>query len=213
MKKLMTFVLAAALALPAFSQSYHPSYALTQRYDRTNTEHYFGLRLGLNTASVGSDDVDLDYGARTGLNLGLVYGIQLTNTAPVWLELGVSYSEKGGKIMDKGRDFKMRQTYLELPVICKYSFAATDECFVAPFIGGYLAVGVAGKMKDYTNRIVYKTFDTFSRFDGGLRLGCGVEYQMIYAELGMEFGVANISKDEFASAHNQNFFVNVGVNF
>lgn len=213
MKKIMTLILAAALAIPALGQSYGSSYGRTQRYDRTNTEHYFGLRLGLNIASVGSDDADLDYTTRTGLGLGLVYGVQLTNTAPVWLEFGLGYSEKGGNISDKGNDVKMRLSYLELPIVCKYSFAATDDCYVVPFVGGYLATGIAGKIKDYESRTVYKSFDTFERFDGGLRLGCGVEYQMLYAELGMEFGLADISKDEFASASTQNFFINVGVNF
>lgn len=213
MKKIMTLIMAAALALPALGQSYRLSYSKTQRYDHTNTEHYFGLRLGMNAASVSSDDIDMDYTTRTGLSLGFAYGIQLTNTAPVWLELGFNYSEKGGNITDKGNSIKMRLTYFEVPVVCKYSFDLENDFFIQPFVGGYLSLGVAGKRKDYIDRIVYKSFDTFERFDGGLRFGCGVEYQMLYAELGMEFGLSDISKDDFASAYNQNFFINVGVNF
>ena len=213
MKKLITLILAATLALPALGQSYGASHARTQRYDRTSTEHYFGLRLGMNVASVGSDEVFLDYTARTGLNLGFVYGVQLTNTAPVWLELGLSYSEKGGLNSGKGENIKMRMTYLEVPLVCKYSFEVSDDFYVQPFVGGYLSVGVAGRIKDYNNRVASSTYDTFNRFDGGLRFGCGAEYQMLYAELGMAFGLADISKDDFSSATTQNFFINVGVNF
>jgi hypothetical protein len=36
---------------------------------------------------------------------------------------------------------------------------------------------------------------------------------MVYAEIGFDFGIANICDDDFASARNQNFFINVGVNF
>ena len=213
MKKLMTLMLAAVLALPVLGQSYGPAYARTARYDHTNTEHYYGLRLGLNTASVGSDDVDMDYTTRTGLNFGFVYGVQLTNTAPVWLELGINYSEKGGTISTMDDNIKMRMTYLELPIVCKYAFDLENDVYIQPFIGGYLSVGVAGKIKDFNNRVAYDSYDTFNRFDGGLRLGCGAEYQMLYAEIGMAFGLADISKDDFSSAHTQNFFVNIGVNF
>ena len=213
MKKLMTIVLAVILAIPALGQSYSPAYARTARYDHTNTERYYGLRLGLNTASVGSDDVAMDYTTRTGLSFGFVYGVQLTNTAPVWLELGISYSEKGGVISEKTDNIKMRTTYLEMPVVCKYSFDLENDVYIQPFVGGYLALGVAGKIKDYKSRVAYDSYDTFNRFDGGLRLGCGVEYQMLYAEAGMEFGLADISKDDFSSARTQNFFLNIGVNF
>ena len=206
MKKLMTMILAAMLSLPVFSQ-YGPV------YDQNTPEHYFGLRLGLNTASVNSGDVAMDYTTRAGLSLGFICGIQLSSTTPVWLETGFSYSEKGGNMSERHSNIKMRLTYLELPIVCKYSFAVGDDCFVLPFVGGYLAMGVAGKMKDYANRIVYKSYDTFERFDGGLRFGCGAEYQQLYVEVGMEVGLADISKDDFASARNQNFFFNVGVNF
>ena len=36
---------------------------------------------------------------------------------------------------------------------------------------------------------------------------------MIYAEIGFDFGLANIYDDDFISARNQNLFINVGVNF
>lgn len=213
MKKLMTLILAAVLALPVVGQSYNYGYTRTSRYDHQNTDRYYGLRLGLNSASVSSDDVSLDYTARTGLNFGFVYGMQLTNTAPVWLELGLTYSEKGGIISEKNDDIKARMSYLEVPIVCKYSFDIDGDFYVQPFVGGYLALGIAGKIKDYDNRQSLSTFDTFNRFDGGLRIGCGAEYKMLYAELGMEFGLANISKDDFSSARNQNLFLNIGVNF
>ena len=82
-----------------------------------------------------------------------------------------------------------------------------------------MALGVGGKTKEYGNerldipRDSHDSFDQFNRFDGGLRIGCGAEYQMVYAEMGFDFGLANISDDEWISARNQSFFINVGVNF
>jgi hypothetical protein len=59
----------------------------------------------------------------------------------------------------------------------------------------------------------YDSFDDYNRLDGGIRIGCGAEYQMIYAEAGFDFGIANINDNDFVSARNQCFFFNVGVNF
>ena len=213
MRKIVIMMLAIVLAHPVFGQSYNYSHAKASRYGHTATDHYWGLRLGLNIASVNSDDAVLDYTARTGLNFGLVYGVQLTNTAPIWLDLGLNYSEKGGIVSEMADNIKMRMTYLQVPVVCKYSFDVDNDFYVQPFVGGYLALGIAGKIKDYNNRIACSSYDAFNRFDGGLRIGCGIEYQMLYAEVGVEFGLADISKDDFSSAYNQNFFLNVGVNF
>lgn len=86
-----------------------------------------------------------------------------------------------------------------------------------PFFGGYLACGIAGKIKDYNNREAYSSFgdedDTFNRFDGGLRFGCGVSYQMLYLEASYDLGLANVGKDRFDDARNRCFNLTVGVNF
>ena len=55
--------------------------------------------------------------------------------------------------------------------------------------------------------------DGFSRFDGGLRLGCGIEYEFLYGELAYDIGLANISHDYFDTSHTGAFFVTIGVNF
>jgi hypothetical protein len=36
---------------------------------------------------------------------------------------------------------------------------------------------------------------------------------MVYAEVGFDFGLANISTDDFSNTRNQCFFINLGVNF
>ena len=45
------------------------------------------------------------------------------------------------------------------------------------------------------------------------RLRCGVSYDVLYAEINYELGLANISHDDFAKAHNGTFNLNIGVNF
>ena len=216
MKKLFTLILLAALALPTFAQ--FSTSRQRSRYNHNDTERYYGLRLGLNIASMSSDETNFDMDSRTGLSFGGVYGFQLANHTPLWLEAGLYYSEKGGKThwvdnMGNSEKVKMRLSYLQLPVVVKYSFDVVDDLYVQPFFGGYFALGIAGQIKEYGERKSYSSFDEMNRFDGGLRLGCGVEYQMLYAELGFDFGLTNISKSDFEAVRTRNLFINVGVNF
>jgi len=209
MKKIILFTLIALLATPSFAQ--FETSRNRSRYNHDDTERYYGLRLGLNIASLSSDVADMDMDSRAGLAFGAVYGFQLANSTPIWLEAGAFYSEKGGE--SKYNNVKTRLTYLQVPVVCKYSFDIADDFYIQPFLGGYVAVGFAGKTKDYNKHESSSSYNYVNRLDGGLRIGCGVEYQMIYAEAGFDFGLANISKDDFQSVRNRCFFINVGVNF
>ncbi len=203
------------------------------RFNHSNVEQYYGLRLGLNLAAINSSTASIDMGSYAGLAIGGVYGLQLANSTPIWLEAGLFYSENGGKEDHYESIYKpangsevgytqkrtVRLMYLKTPIVIKYALDIADDLYLQPFLGGYLALGVGGKTKEYGNerfnveRTSYDSFDNFKRFDGGLRVGCGIEYQMIYAELGFDFGLANISDDEFDTARNQNLFINIGVNF
>ncbi len=183
-----------------------------ERYYREGRGNYYGLRVGLNLASISSDDLDYDSDIYAGLYFGGVVGLQLARQAPLWLELGLAYSEKGGIARIDGQRVKYRLGYLQFPIALKYDIILS-EFRIQPFLGGYLSTGVSGKTKDYRIRQSYSSYDDFNRFDGGLRLGCGVEYQMIYFEIGFDFGLANIIKDDFNTAHSRCVFLNAGVNF
>lgn len=177
----------------------------------------------MNIASLSSDNADFDMDSRAGLAFGAVYGLQLANSTPVWLEAGLFYSEKGGnmesvpfKMADDKIGFqkvKCRLSYLQIPLVVKYSFDIVDDLYIDPFLGGYLALGVGGKTKYYGEQRSISSYNAVDRFDGGLRIGCGLEYQMLYAEAGFDFGLANIGDSDFDGVHTRSFFINVGVNF
>ena len=219
-------MMAFAITMPAFAQ-FGGSRKTRDRFNHSNVEQYYGLRLGYNLASINSSDALVDLESYGGLTFGAVYGLQLANSTPIWLETGLFYSEKGGKddnkltritdkdgkINDVSQKVTTRLMYLQVPIVVKYAFDVADDFYVQPFIGGYLGLGIGGKTKHYTSRETFDSFDNFNRFDGGLRIGCGAEYQMIYAELGFDFGLANISDDDSTTARNQNLFINIGVNF
>ena len=216
-------MMAFAIAMPTFAQ-FDGSRSTKNRFNHSNVEQYYGVRLGYNLAAINSSDATADMNSYGGFTFGAVYGLQLANSTPLWLEGGLFYSEKGGKNQDfpsinkeNNKEYFQKKTtrliYLQVPIVIKYAFDVADDFYIQPFLGGYLAVGLGGKTKLYDDKHSYDSFDDYNRLDGGIRLGCGVEYQMIYAEMGFDFGIANIHDNDFVSARNQNFFVNIGVNF
>lgn len=226
MKKFLpTIILGLLLALPVSAQ-YHRNYG-NNRYHSSQQRYnhgymgsygnvYYGLRLGLGISTVNSDNSALDGGnSSTGLNVGAIIGTQLSPYAPIFLESGLYYTEKGGEGTNNGQKFTYDLNYLEIPILAKYKYFINDDFAIQPFAGGYLAFGVGGKIKNYTAREVSDSFsDTyFKRFDGGLKLGCGLSFQNLYFDMGYDIGLANISHDIFDKSHNGCFYINIGVDF
>lgn len=177
---------------------------------------YFGLRLGLGLASVRTNDPYLDGGrVKAGLNIGAVGGFQIGRYVPLYLETGLYYLEKGERGRDDGYSFTYGLHYLEVPLLFKYRIDVTPWTSVQPFAGVYGAVGVAGHIKDFGLREAYSSFDDegFRRWDGGLRLGLGLQWRHLYAEMAYDVGLANVSHDYFDSAHTGSFTATLGVNF
>lgn len=218
MKKIVIAFMSLVLSLPALAQYGRPPHYNEPSRGRAfaPNEIYYGLRLGVSFATVNSDDKYLDGGSmQAGLNVGGVVGLQLGYHSPLFFETGLSYIEKGGKGHFEGDKFTYSLNYLELPLVLKYRIDVDGRFNVQPFFGGYMALGVGGKIKDFGNRAAYSSFDddAFKRFDGGIRLGCGVQYDMLYGELGYDFGLANISHDYFDTSHTGTLFATIGVNF
>lgn len=194
-----------------YRQSYRPGYW-------HNGYTYYGFRVGPAFTTVNSDDKYLDGSSmKTGLNVGLAMGVNMVSDAPLYLETGLYYTEKGGRGRADGTRFTYSLNYLELPLVLKYKYYADHLLTVEPYLGGYVACGVSGTIKDFGHREAYSSFSSspysFERFDGGLRVGCGVSYDLFYADLGYELGLANISHDDFDTSHNGALLLTVGVNF
>lgn len=219
---LLAILTLSGMAQPAYRRPAGRSYPIGYLGDhRGYTGRYFvrsnylGLRVGLGVSTIRSDDRYLNgASAKPGLNLGFVTGFQLAPITPIYLETGLLYTEKGGKGNYNGK-FSYKMDYLEVPLLMKYHIYLGRLTSVQPFAGVYGALGVGGKMKDFDQREAYSSFskDAFRRLDGGLRLGCGLQYDHLYAELGYDLGLANVSHDYFDTSHTGSFFANIGLNF
>ena len=220
---MMITMLAVLTAVPSVAQYVRHRHvrpvtvAPRSYYDNGYRHHsivdsYFGFRIGMGVATVNADDRYLDGGSpKTGLNVGFVAGIQAAPATPIYLETGLSYVEKGGK----NGAYSYNMNYLEVPLLMKYQHNFDRLTSIQPFVGVYCAAGIGGNIKEQDRRLSYSSFadDAFRRFDGGIRLGCGLQFDHLYAEVGYDIGLANVSRDDFNTAHTGCFFANVGVNF
>lgn len=224
---LITAVAAAAIIMPASAQCYRQSRYYNNRTDRLDYgwhdsglgtgNMYYGFRIGPSFSFVNSDDSRLDGGDwQTGLNVGALVGIPLSANIPLYIEAGLFYNEKGGrKKLPSGKKMTYDLNYLQLPIVAKYIYSPDGRFSIQPFFGGYLALGVGGKIKNFDEREAFSSFsdEGFQRFDGGLRLGCGVGYDLFYADLTYDIGLSNICHDTFDTSHNGSLSLNFGVNF
>ena len=204
MKKILVSIVAALMAVPSFAQFSSGGFELDKE------SMYYGVRFGGTVASINGD---LSVGSKLGMTLAGVIGLRLSSTTPLFLESGLYYTQRGAK----DNDYDITHNNLEVPVVIKYGIQASDEIAILPFFGPYFAYGISTDEKlksDYA-----KAHDIrVNRNNMGFKLGCGLEYNKLYAEIGYQFGVTNIIDDEFEagkdkSARNNALFFNVGVNF
>ena len=200
MKKIFTAIVAMMLAVPSFAQFSSGGFEL----DKNNM--YYGARMGLALGSLTGDVGDYT-GMKAGFTLAGIIGLRLSETAPVFLESGLYYTQRGGKDGSHTVDLNC----LEIPLLVKYGIKATDDIALLPFAGPYIALGIAGEMK--VNDEKTSTYDFLNRKDLGLKLGCGVEYNLLYAEIAYQFGFINIADNDNLSIHANQVSVNFGVNF
>ena len=225
MKRIMIAMMSLMLTLPIMAQygqprhygsNYGRSSYVRSSYRHSPVNSYVGFRIGGAFSTVSSDDKYLDGGTmRSGLNVGIAAGFQVAPQAPIYFETGLSYIEKGGKGSYDGRKFTYNLDYLEVPLLLKYDCRVDRDLSIQPFLGGYVSAGVGGKIKDFGHRQAYSSYDddAFKRFDGGIKLGCGVQFNYLYAEVGYDIGLANISRDYFDDAHTGSLFATIGINF
>ena len=227
MKKTVLIILGMVLtALPMSAQSYKYSRYYNERTGRLDYGYhkktagatpYYGFRIGPAFSHVSSDDSRLNGGNwQTGLNVGVVAGIPLSNIQPLYLEAGVSYIEKGGKKdLATGKKMTYDLNYMEIPIVLKYKYNVDPHFSIQPQVGGYFGVGVSSKMKNFEAREAEDSFSdhNFQRLDGGLRVGCGIAYDMFYCDLTYDIGLTNICHDTFDTSHNGSLQLNFGVNF
>ena len=198
MKKFLLAIIALFCSVSSFGQYSSGGFDL----DKENV--YYGVRFGGTLASISGDK---SIGTKVGLTLAGVIGLRLSSSSPVFLESGLYYTQRGAK----DGDYEVTHNNLEIPLVVKYGFKATDDIALLPFIGPYFAYAVSADQKALDDKI--EDPNRVYRNNMGFKLGCGAEYNKLYLELGYQFGITNIWDSDAITGHNNALFLNFGVNF
>jgi len=99
----------------------------------------FGVRGGINLASVNGDDVsffDVSPKSRVGFSGGIFAGIRVTSNFLIQPE--VLYTQKGAKYEEGGSEALIKLDYVEVPVLFKGRFGSggvKPSVFAGPAVG------------------------------------------------------------------------------
>lgn len=182
-----------------------------------NMDSYCGFRVGPSFSTLGGDLSNSS--TVTGLNAGLVVGTAISHYLPLYFETGLQYTEKGaGKLNYYYDDYSystgdVKLNYLEMPLTIKYAYSPDNHFSIQPFVGGYVAYGCNSNFKGDKSVKMFGRNGDFQRFDGGLRVGCGLSFDVLYAEVAYDYGLSNIEKEGSGNTHTSSIQLNFGVNF
>ncbi len=99
-----------------------------------------GVKIGLNLANVGGDDVENEPDSKIGLAVGGFFTYSLTDKIAIQPE--IYYSQKGFKIEETELGMTVKVTtalnYLEIPILGVYSVSKDISVFAGPSIGLYM---------------------------------------------------------------------------
>lgn len=166
----------------------------------------FGVKAGLNLASIAGDDTDgLD--SRTSFHVGGVAEISISEKFSVQPEL--LYSAQGAKESFEGIDIEVNLDYINIPIIAKYYVSEGFSLEAGPQVGFLMsakakAEGQSEDLKDFV-----KGIDFGLNFGVGYKLDSGLNFGARY-----NLGLSNINdgegSDEFK---NQNSVIQFSVGY
>jgi len=227
MNKNITLWLILALALSsAFAQE--TSFGLRYSLTFNNVD----MKEKSDTKSSDNATTIIDNTATVGFKFGSVVNLGVSRF--FYVQPGLMFSQKGGEVNKSYYGYGnytysdmdiYKLYYIELPVMFSLKIPAGNMLSLSLNAGPYFALGLSGK----TNTVSYvegidteiaKKFNrAFSknnlrRFDSGLSIGGGIEFESIYVGTSYEFGFLDIARSSNSNkAKNDVVSITVGYDF
>jgi hypothetical protein len=155
---------------------------------------HFGIRGGLTVNSASFSGTNLSGDSKAFPYGGLAADFKIA-PIPLYLETGVYYMKKGYTIEENGHELKVDDHYIHMPLLVSYHIYINDNMAIQPFAG-------------FAGGYVTKS----SGFEGAVRLGCGINFGSLYANLGYDIGVTKNTAKGIKYSNNT-FFATIGFNF
>lgn len=198
--RLITAALGAAIMLPsvAAAQSVYPA--------------TFGLKAGVNSSNLSSDDDLLDLGSRWGAVAGAFVGKNISENLGIQLE-GL-FSQRGANDKTSGSDTSLRLTYLDVPLTARFGSTTANNMHFHAFTGPQLGIKLSAKAKDDFLGTEIDLDDEVKSWDFGWTVGAGVEVNRVSLDARYTLGLTNIdNSDSDGSLKNRTFTVLLGYRF
>ena len=157
-------------------------------------EFHFIPKIGLNFANMTNSDGSM----KPGLNIGVAGEVMMTNNFAI--EPGIFYSMQGAKGKGESSGLKIKNDYLNIPVLFKGYVYEGFNLFAGPQLG----FKVSSKLKyskSGTSVSTSEGSDLFKSVDFAIIIGAGYQSSMgLLFSLSYNIGLANtINADKFAA--------------
>ena len=161
----------------------------------------FGIKAGMNVASISKDGTLSDTSSKIGFNAGVFMNAPLAENFSIQPE--VLYNDLGSKItygQNDNNSYSTNLGYISVPVMFQYN--ATPEFYLEAGPQFSFLVNANNKLKDGNNNILVNDWtklakDNLNTFDFGLGLGAGYYFT---PQLGLTAryvaGMTKIGKDD-----------------
>lgn len=198
--RVIAAALGAAIILPSVAAAQTP-------YPTT-----FGVKAGVNSSTLSTDDDALDVSSRWGAVAGLFAGRNITDNLGMQLE--ALFSQRGAKDTTGGTDTTLRLTYLDVPLTARFGSTTSNNVHFHAFTGPQLGLKISAKVKDDFLGIETDLDDEVKSWDFGWTLGAGVEMNKLSLDARYTIGLTNIdNSDSDAAIKNRTFTVLLGYRF
>lgn len=198
--RVITVALGAAIILPsvAAAQTVYPT--------------TFGVKAGVNSSTLSTDDDAVDVSSRWGAVAGLFAGRNISENVGIQLE-GL-FSQRGAKDNTSGSDTTLRLTYLDVPLTARFGSTSTNNVHFHAFTGPQLGIKLSAKAKDDLLGVEIDLDDDVKSWDFGWTIGAGVEMNRLSLDARYTMGLTDIDdSDTDASTKNRTFTVLLGYRF
>lgn len=157
-------------------------------------EFHFIPKIGLNFANMTNSDGSM----KPGLNIGVAGEVMMTDHFAI--EPGIFYSMQGTKGKDSGVTLKIKNDYLNIPILFKGYVYEGFNLFAGPQLGFKVSSKIKASQSG-TSISTSEGSDLFKTVDFAIVIGAGYQSPMGFlVSLNYNIGLANaINKDKMSS--------------
>lgn len=162
-----------------------------------SSDSKFGVKGGVNFSNMYVDEVD-DNNVLTGFNIGLFAKVPVTEFFAIQPE--ISYTGKGSELTYNNAfvtgTSKFKLNYIEVPVLAVINITKNINIHGGP----YLAYLINAKATNESNITLFNfendlDADDFNRFDAGLAVGTGFDFDALSLGARYNYGLTKVGKE------------------